>query len=315
MNTGFIYDDAFLDHNTGEGHPESHERLRVTMAHLRSQPWFKDLQQLPTAAIERKWLETSHSNKYIQRAQTACETNQSFLDSMDVPISQKSFEVSLLAAGAPVALASAIVEGKVENGFVLARPPGHHAEHDQAMGFCLFNNVAILARNLQKQHGFDKILILDWDVHHGNGTQHTFEEDPSVLYISTHEYPYYPGTGAYSETGIGKGKGSVLNCPMAAGVGVKDYETAFRDRILPKIDDFKPDFVIISAGFDAHEDDPLGHILLSTDFFGWMTQRMMEMADKHCQGRIISVLEGGYNLSALPLCVAKHLAVMSGNQT
>jgi acetoin utilization deacetylase AcuC-like enzyme len=310
LSTGFVYDRAFLKHDTGEGHPERHDRLLVTMPHLQTQAWFSELHQLSTTPIERKWLETSHTSSYIQRAETACKSNQTFLDSMDVAISTDSYEVALLAAGAPIILADEIIKGSIHNGFVLARPPGHHAEREQAMGFCLFNNVAILARYLQSNYGLDKVLILDWDVHHGNGTQHTFEEDPSVLYVSTHEYPYYPGTGAYTETGIGRGKGATLNCPMSAGVSDDDYEVAFREKILPKIESFKPEFVIISAGFDAHQDDPLGHILLNTEFFGWMSQRMLEVADKHCQGRIVSVLEGGYDLSALPLCVAEHLAVL-----
>lgn len=313
MDTGFIYDSAFLKHDTGAGHPERHDRLLVTMNHLQALSWYKHLHQLKTLAIEQKWLETTHANSYIRRAEQACRSNQAYLDSMDVTISPNSYDVALLAAGAPVVIADEVIQGNISNGFVLARPPGHHAEREQAMGFCLFNNVAILARYLQNQHGIEKVLILDWDVHHGNGTQHTFEEDPSVLYISTHEYPYYPGTGAYTETGIGKGVGATLNCPMPAGVGAKDYEIAFKDKILPKINDFKPEFIIISAGFDAHEDDPLGHILLNTEFFGWMTQRILEMADKHCQGRIVSVLEGGYDLKALPLCVEKHLSMLSGN--
>jgi acetoin utilization deacetylase AcuC-like enzyme len=314
VNTGFIYDSAFLKHDTGVGHPERQERLLVTRNHLQSQTWFKKLHQLGALPVERKWLETTHTDNYIRRAEQACKSNQAFLDSMDVAINLDSYDTALLAAGAPVIIADEILRGSINNGFVLARPPGHHAERELAMGFCLFNNVAILARYLQKQHGIEKILILDWDVHHGNGTQHSFEEDPSVLYISTHEYPYYPGTGAYTETGIGKGEGATLNCPMPAGVGAEDYEIAFKDKILPKIDDFKPEFIIISAGFDAHKDDPLGHILLNTEFFGWMTKRMLEMADKHCQGRIVSVLEGGYDLTALPLCVAKHLSELSQNK-
>jgi acetoin utilization deacetylase AcuC-like enzyme len=182
-----------------------------------------------------------------------------------------------------------------------------------ALGFCLFNNVAILARYLQKEHGFDKVMILDWDVHHGNGTQHSFEEDPSVLYISTHQYPFYPGTGAYYEEGTGRGHGATLNCPMPAGSTDRDYEKAFMERILPKIDHFRPEFVILSAGFDAHQEDPLAQMELSTEFYGWMSERMLEMAERHASGRIVSVLEGGYNLDQLPLCVEQHLAVLSGN--
>ncbi len=313
MNTGFIYDSRFLEHDTGAGHPECRERLLVTMSHLQSLDWFGDLSHLSPQAIDGNWLATAHSSDYMHRVEEACRSRQTFLDSMDVSICPASHTISLLAAGAGIVLADEILQAGLDNGFALVRPPGHHAEHDQAMGFCLFNNVAILARYLQQRHRIDKILILDWDVHHGNGSQHTFEEDPSVLYISTHEYPYYPGTGAYSETGIGRGLGTTLNCPMPAGAADQEYETAFMEKILPAIDVFKPEFIIISAGFDAHVDDPLGHICLSTGFYGWMTQRVMEMADKYCQGRIISVLEGGYHLQALPLCVAEHLSVLSGH--
>jgi acetoin utilization deacetylase AcuC-like enzyme len=315
VNTGFIFDKVFLNHNTGTGHPENEQRLLATMSHLRSLDWFTKLQRLPTRAVEENWLRSTHSRDYIQRAEHSCREGKTFLDSVDVSICPTSFDIALLAAGAPMVLADEIIQGKIDNGFVLARPPGHHAEYDEAMGFCLFNNVAILARYLQRQYDIDKILILDWDVHHGNGSQHTFENDPSVLYISTHEYPYYPGTGAYTETGTGQGKGATLNCPMPAGAGNQNYETAFLEKILPTIDIFQPEFIIISAGFDAHVDDPLGHICLSTDFFAWMTIRIMEMANKHCQGRLISVLEGGYSLEALPLCVAEHLGILSANLT
>ncbi len=311
MNTGFVYDDAFLKHDTGQGHPECQQRLQVTNSYLESLQWFPQLQQISAHPLDEEWLLTTHSKSYIDRAQKACADGQSWLDSMDVSICKESFAVSLLAAGAPMSLADRIISGFLNNGFVLARPPGHHAEQDQAMGFCLFNNVAILARYLQKKHGVGKILILDWDVHHGNGTQHSFEDDPSVLYVSTHEYPYYPGSGAYSETGSGRGTGATLNCPMPAGSDDHDYEIAFMQKILPAIDSFKPEFIIISAGFDAHIDDPLAHICLSTEFYNWMTWRLMEAAEKHCQGRIVSVLEGGYNLSALPLCVAEHLSVLA----
>ena len=314
MATGFLYHSDFLDHNPGMGHPESAKRLSSTLQHLQKQPWFADLQPVTPTPADIPLIENIHSRQYIERARAACQSGAPFLDSMDVGISRNSFDIALLAAGAPLKLADAVINGTIDNGFALLRPPGHHAEADSALGFCLFNNVAILARYLQQQHDIDRILILDWDVHHGNGTQHTFEEDPSVLYISTHQYPYYPGTGAYTETGIGRGEGTILNCPMAAGNGDRDYEHAFMEKILPKIDDFKPEFIIISAGFDAHVDDPLAQMNLSTGFFHWMTQRMMEMANKHCQGRIVSVLEGGYNLQMLPLCIAEHLKGLNQSQ-
>ena len=311
MTTGFIFDEAFLSHRTGAGHPECAERLSATMSHLTSLPWFDDLKHLDAQPADQELIETSHSSAYLARARKTCIGGNAFLDSMDTAISEESYDVALKAAGAAVALSDSMINGEIGNGFALVRPPGHHAEYQQAMGFCILNNVAILARYLQARHGLDKVMILDWDVHHGNGTQHTFEEDPSVLFASTHQYPFYPGTGAWSETGIGKGRGATVNCPMRAGSGDKDYEAAFMEKILPALDDFKPEFVIISAGFDAHRDDPLGGVNLSTGFYGWMTRRVMELADKHAGGRIVSVLEGGYNLSMLPLCIEEHLKALS----
>jgi len=312
MKTGFLYDPVFLQHDTGGGHPECSERLISTMQYLHNRPWFNSLQFFSPHKAERQWIETVHENDYIKRAEETCKYNIPYLDVMDVSVSRESFDVALMATGGTLELADQMIAGNINNGFALVRPPGHHAEKDMALGFCIFNNVAILARYLQKQHGLDKILILDWDVHHGNGTQHTFEEDPSVLYISTHQYPFYPGTGAYTETGIGRGKSATLNCPMPAGSGDKDYENAFLNKILPKIDEFRPEAIIISAGFDAHIDDPLANICLSTEFFGWMTVRMMEKAEQYAGGKIISVLEGGYNLKMMPYCIEQHLTKLSG---
>ena len=314
MATGFLYDDRFLDHDAGAGHPERRERLSSTMAHLQAQAWFGQLRMLAPRVAEETWVESVHSHDLIVRARSACEQELPFLDVMDVGISRESFDTALLAVGGAQMLADIVIAGEVDNAFALCRPPGHHAERDQALGFCLFNNVAIAARYLQKEHGLDKILILDWDVHHGNGSQHSFEDDPSVLYVSTHQYPFYPGTGAYSETGIGRGEGATLNCPMPAGAGDEQYAQIFVEKILPKIDEFAPEFVIISAGFDGHVDDPLANICLSTEFYGWMSARLMEVADKHCEGRLISLLEGGYNINKLPLCVDEHLQVLAGRK-
>ena len=312
MKTGLHYDDQYLQHDPGIGHPECKERLSTSMDYLTRQDWSNSLIRIPAGKPDESWLYQVHTKEYIERARQACAANHTFLDSMDVGISKDSFAVALLAAGSTLALADHIFQGEINNGFGLIRPPGHHAETNLALGFCLFNNVAILARYLQKHHGLDKIMILDWDVHHGNGTQHIFEEDPSVLYISTHQYPFYPGTGAASETGIGRGQGATLNCPMPAGSTDQDYEAVFIEKILPKMQEFKPEFIIISAGFDAHRDDPLAGMRLSTEFFGWMTDRVMEIADKYCQGKIISLLEGGYNLKMLPLCIETHLLHLSG---
>ena len=311
MTTGFVYDERFLEHDAGPHHPERRERLESTIAHLRREEWFDELQAVPASACDRAWIETVHDGELLDRAQEACRRGLPFLDVADVGICRDSCDIALLAAGGALALADGVARSEIDNGFALSRPPGHHAERNVALGFCLFNNVAIAARYLQREHGLDKILILDWDVHHGNGTQHTFESDPSVLYVSTHQYPYYPGTGALGEDGEGRGRGATLNCPMSAGAGDLEYERAFTERILPKIDEFAPQAVILSAGFDAHAADPLAQIRLSTTFFAWMTERMMEVAERHAEGRLISILEGGYNTEVLPLCVAAHLELLS----
>ena len=307
MPTGFAFDAKFTEHDTGAGHPEKPERVLATMAHLENLPWTKQLLKVSPRPADPQWIETIHSYAYMRRAAAACSNGLAYLDSMDVAISSRSYDVALLAAGAALVLADSMMAGDIQNGFALVRPPGHHAEIDSALGFCLFNNVAILARYLQKHYGLDKIAIVDWDVHHGNGTQHAFESDPSVLYISTHQYPFYPGTGAASEQGEGKGRGSVINCPMPAGATDSDYERAFSERIIPALDHFAPEAILISAGFDAHAEDPLAEIQLSTDAFTWMSRRVLEVADRHAGGRIISLLEGGYNLSRIGECVAAHL--------
>lgn len=312
MTTGLLYDPAFLEHDTGPGHPERSERLTAAYSHLGTQPWFDTLERISPTRADRRWVEEVHSAEYVSRAESACQSGYPYLDTMDVGISTKSFDIALLAAGATIQLADRLMQGSIDNAFGLVRPPGHHAEQEVAMGFCLFNNVAILARYLQKQHGLDKVLILDWDVHHGNGTQHAFEQDPSVLYVSLHQYPYYPGTGAYSETGSGRGRGATLNCPMGAGSGDEQYQTAFSEKILPKVDEFGPDVVVLSAGFDAHHRDPLAQMSLSTECYAWMSRRMLEVADRHAEGRLISMLEGGYDLTALAQCVATHVAVLAG---
>ncbi len=313
MSTGFLYDPIFLEHDTGAGHPECSERLVYSLASLEKQNWFSNLNKIASQTAERKWIQAVHGDAYIERAYQSCHSDLGFLDSMDVIICQKSYDIALIATGSLLNLADKVITKEINNGFAMIRPPGHHAEKDQALGFCLFNNVAILARYLQIQHGLDKILILDWDVHHGNGTQHIFEDDPSVLYISTHQYPYYPGTGSVSEDGQGRGIGASLNCPMSAGSGDKEYEQVFIEKILPKIDEFKPELIIISAGFDAHEQDPLAQINLTTHFFSWMTQRVMEKAAQYCEGRIISALEGGYHLEMLAKCIVEHVSVLSDN--
>jgi len=311
MSTGLLFDPRFLDHDPGAHHPERSARLVSARRALMDAPWYPELLAVEPRVADRKWLETTHDSAYIERAAEACRTGLPWLDVADVGISSQSYDIALHAAGGAMALADAVVGGDLGNGFALLRPPGHHAERDLALGFCLFNNVAIVARYLQQAHGLDKILILDWDVHHGNGTQHTFEEDPSVLYVSLHQYPHYPGTGAATETGSGRGAGATLNCPMPAGAGDADYQRAFSERVLPAIDEFAPELVLLSAGFDAHVDDPLAEVEVSTEGFRWMSERMVEVADRHAGGRLVSLLEGGYDLDALGASVTAHVGVLA----
>ena len=315
MATGFTHDLRFLDHDTGAHHPERPARLSNTISYLTDMTWFSDLVSVPAAEAAVEDVERIHPLSYVQRVRQACEDGAPFIDTTDVTISRQSWDVALLAAGTPLTLAEQVVTGGISNGFALLRPPGHHAERETAMGFCLFNNVAILARYLQVNHGLDKIAIIDWDVHHGNGTQHAFEQDPSILYVSLHQYPYYPGTGAASENGIGRGVGATLNCPLPAGAGDREYESAFASRVLPKLAEFKPEFVIISAGFDAHLDDPLADMQLTTGFYRWMTEQLLAVAEQHAGGRLISVLEGGYHLERLAESVGVHLQALAGVTT
>lgn len=312
MSTAFVYDRQFLEHDTGAGHPERPARLTAALARLQAAPWFERLQCVTAAPADLAWIETTHRLDYIRRAAEACRSGQPFLDTPDVAISARSFEVATLAVGAALALADEVIAGRSANGFALLRPPGHHAERDAALGFCLFNNVAILARYLQRHHGLDKIAIVDWDVHHGNGTQHSFEEDPSVLYVSLHQYPYYPGTGGAGEMGTGRGRGATLNCPMPAGATDSAYELAFSEQVLPHLALFKPEAILVSAGFDAHRDDPLADVQLSTACYGWMTARLMEIAEHYAGNRVLSLLEGGYHLTRTSECVERHVGVLAG---
>ncbi len=311
LNTAFLYDPLFLDHDTGSRHPERKERLSAAYDVISKQCWFGDLHQLKPEPAAMNWVQTIHQPGYVDRAIAACASGQRHLDTPDVTISEKSVEVALNATGSVMRIADEVMAGKVDNGFAMVRPPGHHAEADYAMGFCLFNSVAITARYLQQKYDLERILILDWDVHHGNGTQHIFEQDPSVFYISLHQFPHYPGTGSLSETGIGAGDGATLNCPMTPGQGDEHYLQAFNEIVLPRAKQFDPDAILISAGFDAHRADPLGSINLETESYDWMTKAMMDLADSCCEGRLISVLEGGYDLDALGESVTRHVRVLS----
>ena len=309
--TALVYDDIYLEHKTTEGHPEAPQRLVAITAKLKASGLYSQLLKLSPRPVSSEWLTMVHSPEYIQRVRSSCENNAAYLDSMDVPISAESYDAALTAAGGVLSAIDAVVERKVTNAFCAVRPPGHHALKDKAMGFCIFNNVAVGARYIQKKHNLSDILIVDWDVHHGNGTQAMFYDDPSVLYFSTHQYPFYPGTGSEAEKGGGQGLNYNINVPLSIGSGDADYVKAFKEKLEPAALAFSPDFVLISAGFDAHKDDLLGGMKVTAEGFAQLTQIVKDISEKCCQGRLVSVLEGGYGLEGLADSVEAHIQVLT----
>jgi acetoin utilization deacetylase AcuC-like enzyme/formylglycine-generating enzyme required for sulfatase activity len=307
--TGFVYDDLYLQHRTTPGHPESPQRLVAIVDKLKADGLYSRLTCLSPRPAPLKWLSTIHSPAYVRRVKSSCERGEPYLDSADVPISMNSYDAAVLAAGGVLAAVDAVMRGEITNAFCAVRPPGHHAMEDRAMGFCIFNNVAIGARYVQQEYNLAKVLIVDWDVHHGNGTQAAFYEDPSVLYFSVHQYPFYPGTGGAAEKGRGKGLNYTINVPLPPGSGDKEYLEAFEQRLRPAALSFAPDFVFISAGFDAHENDTLGGMRVTTEGYGRLSRIVKQIADRCCQGRLVSVLEGGYGLDELGASVEAHLRV------
>ncbi|MEE9219045.1 MAG: histone deacetylase [Acidobacteriota bacterium] len=305
--TGLVRSKLYRRHFAGHGHPERPQRLEAIDRHLEESGLLARLSPIEPAPAEPRWLETLHAAAYIQHIEQACRAGGQPLDDMDTGICRESFETALLAVGGALALVDAVLTGRVRNGFAAIRPPGHHAERTHAMGFCLFNNVGVAARYAQRRHGLERILILDWDVHHGNGTQHAFEEDASVLYCSLHQYPHYPGTGAGTERGRGAGLGFTLNLPMAAGTGDGDWLEAVDRHLIPRANEFRPELILISAGFDAHVQDPLSQTRLSASGFAALSDRVLALAERHCDGRLACLLEGGYHLQGLADSVAAHL--------
>ncbi len=309
MSLIYITHDTFLKHETFN-HPENKNRL-IAINHLVTNTQLKDfvIQTPPRKATKEEILEI-HTLEYFKRVEEETSQGASFLDGPDTVICKDSLEAAYLAAGSGLVAADMIMSGEYKTAICAIRPPGHHAEKDMAMGFCIFNNVAITAKYLQKKHGLEKILILDWDVHHGNGTEHSFYEDDSVYYISIHQYPHYPGTGADDDTGLNKGKGYNLNIPMPSESTDEDYIQAFNDKIIPTIKDFAPDFILISNGMDAHINDPLASMNLSSKAFGEFT-KLVVGASESAQGRIISLLEGGYDLPALSESMTYHILALN----
>lgn len=307
MTTGLVYTPRFLDHYPGPGHPESPHRLKAIMSRL-EQNLLNQLKVIHPGDPDIAWLNLVHESQYIEKVRVASESGAASVDAfMDNPISRESYSVASLAAAGTVKAVDAIYSGIVSNAMVLTRPPGHHAEISQAMGFCLFNNVAIGARYAQKLYQVERIMIIDFDVHHGNGTQHIFETDASVFYISIHRYPFYPGTGSDQERGLGDGLNFTLNFPLPEGSGDQVYIDLINTKIADAVLKYDPDFLILSSGFDAHELDPLGGMGISTEGYGALTRQLVILAQECCGGKILSVLEGGYSMQGLSESVEVHL--------
>jgi len=292
-----VVDKDYLKHDPGEFHPERPERIRVLLD-LADTLDNQKFDILPPKSATRTDVELCHSQDYINLLESTSKTNRYALDG-DTITSRDSFAVGLLAVGGFLRLLDSIAAGESQNGFALVRPPGHHALSDRAMGFCLFNTIAIGAEHLKRAYGAKKILIMDWDVHHGNGTQAAFYDDPSVLYISTHQYPYYPGTGAINEVGVNAGEGYTINVPLPAGCADAEYLRVFQDIVVPAAERFEPEWILVSAGFDPHRRDPLGGMGVSEKGFAIMARMLLRLAERHARERIAFLLEGGYDLAAL----------------
>jgi acetoin utilization deacetylase AcuC-like enzyme len=310
--TAFLYDERYQLHKTGPYHPEVPERLTAVYQGIEQGQLLDQLVRVPASLPDMKWILGVHTADYVQRFEAACRTQKQTLDSPDNQMCPQTFEVARLAVGGILDTCRKVMEGAVDNAFCAVRPPGHHAEVNRAMGFCYFNNVAIAARYLQQQWAVSRVGIVDFDVHHGNGTQHIFEDDSTVYYYSIHQHPTfaYPGTGREFEYGKGLGYGFTKNSPVLPGQGDEDYQRLLERDLIPAFAEFKPEFILVSAGFDGHRDDDMSDIKLSTEFFSWMMRRLVEMAATYSKGRIVSILEGGYSLRRLPELARNHVEIL-----
>lgn len=310
--TGFLYDERFLLHDTGRMHPESSDRLRAAYKGIEEAGLLPNLTLIQAKRMSQKFIEQVHHVNYIMRLEEACMMGMCEFDYPDNQMCRETYDIAVLAVGGVIDTVRRVMAGEIDNAFCAVRPPGHHAEISKAMGFCYFNNVAIAARYLQDEWRIGRVGIVDFDVHHGNGTQHIFEYDPSVFYYSIHEHPSfaYPGTGREFEEGIDAGRGYTLNTPVLPGQGDAEYMALIERDLLPAFDRFEPEFILVSTGFDAHKDDDMSGINLSTECFSWIMETLMGLANKYAGGRIVSVLEGGYNIERLPELVKNHVEIL-----
>lgn len=307
--TGLIRDETYLDHITSDFHPESPTRLHAIYSILEDEEIKGEAANLLTREATAEEIQWIHTESYFQAIEATRNCGHRQLDP-DTHVSSQSYRVAKLAAGGLCVLVDAVGSGEIENGFALVRPPGHHAEANRGMGFCIYNNVAIAARYAQHRGLAKKVLIVDWDLHHGNGTQHTFESDPTVLYFSSHQFPYYPGTGRPDEVGKSEGKGYTVNVPLPGGQGDGDFIWIYQEILEPIAEQFRPDLLLVSAGFDTYYGDPLGGMGVTEEGFSQITRILMRIADACCQGRIVLTLEGGYHLQGLARSVKRVIQTL-----
>jgi acetoin utilization deacetylase AcuC-like enzyme len=312
--TGYVFARRYLLHDPGARHPEGFARLKAIQSDLEMSNVLELLMRLRPNYAPLEWVERLHDPAYVQRFKEACEQGQETFGDEDTGICKDSFETALLAAGGVMMAVDVVMRGQVDNAFCAVRPPGHHAERDRAMGFCFFNNVAIGAVYALEKYGLARVAIVDWDLHHGNGTQHLFEADPRVFFVSLHGDPRhcYPGTGLREEEGTGAGQGFTLNLPLPLRSGDTQYLEALKNEALPRLRQFAPQLVFISAGFDAHEKDPMAAMKVTRQGYREMGRLLLELAQETASGRLITVLEGGYKLEVLEECVEDHVRLLLG---
>ena len=310
--TGYLHDNRYLLHDTGPYHPEMADRLIAVYNGIKEAGLLDQLTLIPAVRADPKWIEAVHDPKYIRRFEEICLSGNRTFDYPDNQMCVDTYETAYLAVGGILDAARRIMAGELDNAFCAVRPPGHHAERDQAMGFCYFNNIAIAARYLQMEHGIQRVGIIDSDVHHGNGTQHIFEQDPTVFYYSIHQHPSFafPGTGREFEEGTGDGQGFTKNSLVLPGQGDDIYEQLILNDLLPAFERFEPEVILVSTGFDGHRDDDMSDINLSTEGFSWIMETIMKLGNQYAAGRVISVLEGGYCLDRLGELAANHVRIL-----